>query len=145
MKTTDTVPYCLTKYAEAACLALCSGLTLDERERLAYANGDHATRAIILAAEAGNEDYLAELAEDLHEDYLAELAEDLQELASARTIANELRAEVVRLRNLKDAVSRVLSPYTAMRYGRVTSYKTKPAPAWARDLLGVLQRNGLTP
>ena len=53
MPTDPRTAECETKYREAHSLALLRGLTLHERERIAYANGDREALAIITAAELG--------------------------------------------------------------------------------------------
>ena len=89
---------CETKYAEAARLAWLSGLSIDERERDAYARGDLVTVHLINATE---EEILDDYVSTEHEAVIddrnrlrAELQTCVAEMSSAETALNLFEPEI---------------------------------------------------
>ena len=116
-------------------------LTLDERERLAYAANDREALAVLRAAEAGAEEIAADLAEELNLDAEAVKGAKETETALGAALKREsaLAAEVSRLRSLAATVEFLVYPYTGIRYGHQTGGAIKPAPKWAQTAIRALR------
>jgi hypothetical protein len=136
-----SVDECVIKYREAASLALLGGLTLHERERIAYASGDRALHGLILAAELGAEDAAADYIEEVDNDtaLLADAKETAAKLDAAQTEITRLLREQAKQRRLADAVRFVLKPFTLNTYGRRNGTIQKP-PKWAQHLIATIAR-----
>lgn len=137
---------CEASYAQAHSLSLLRGLTLHERERIAYANGERETHALILAAELGAEDVAADYIEEVDNDtaLLADAKETAARLDAANAEIRQLQTELGKARQLRDAARRAVSPYFPRAY--VGDYNTlapraKPAPKWSAYLVAALIRS----